>query len=472
MPSRFLRHHTLRIALLFLPTCFLATSFADDWPHWMGPKRDGVWREPNIIREFAEGGPKVAFRRKVGAGYGGPAVANGRLFLMDRTKDAGVGLSTENNIRDKGAIAGGERVLCLNAETGELIWQHSYDCPYRIAYPTGPRCTPTVDGDFVYTLGAMGNLICLKAASGDVVWQIKLTEAYETQPPLWGYASHPFIDGDHLLVPVGGENSGVVCFEKANGRQVWASVTTKDIGYAPLVLREPETSNGQTTEGQRQLIFWHAEGVSSLNPATGESFWLAKFPEEPSPSVVTISTPVFSGNRLLVTDFYVGSLVLDVTSNPPGFTEVWRGNGQDDPKAKPANGMMNCMMSTAVVRDGVAWGVAHSRRGHGVMRCINMTDGKQLWENETWADGKTSLMFANGFLTENGQLTFVLNDLGDLIIARINKDGYEELDRAHILAPTSVARGRQVVWSAPAFANGCMYARNDDEIVCIDLKQN
>lgn len=458
--------HTRKLLLSVLPALFFSTSLADDWPHWMGPSRDGIWREPNIIREFPEDGLGSVFRRKLGAGYGGPAVANGRLFVMDRTKDEGVGQSAENNIRDKRAIAGGEQILCLDSKTGESLWRYSYDCPYRIAYPTSPRWTPTVDDELVFTLGAMGDLTCLNVATGSVVWQNKLTESYDTQPPLWGYASHPVVDGNHLLVPVGGNESAVVCFEKNTGRQVWASLTTKDIGYAPLVIAEPASS-----DGQRQLIFWHAAGVSSLDPATGLEFWSSKFPEQASPSVVTISTPVFNGNRLLITDFYAGALVLDVKSDPPSFTEVWRGNGQEDTKAEPANGMMNCMMSTAVVRNGVAWGVAHSRRGRGVMRCIDLKDGKQRWENETWADGKSSLMFANGFLIENGELTFVFNDLGDLIIARINKDGYEEIDRAHILDPTSVARGRAVVWSAPAFANGCMFVRNDKEIVCVDLKQ-
>jgi outer membrane protein assembly factor BamB len=247
---------------LFYGSSLIAESPENDWPKFMGPTADGVWNEENLISKFPEDGANIEWRVAIGAGYSGPAVASGRVFITDRTQDEGKGKEVENAIRDAGQVAGGERVLCLDAKTGDEIWSYSYDCPYRIAYPTGPRSTPTVDGDHVYTLGAMGRLICFSTSDGSVVWQKELTIDYNTKTPPWGYSSHPLIVDDTLFVAVGGEGSGIVAFDKTTGKELWKSVTTFDIAYAPLVMYDREK--------ERQLIFWHADSVDSLNPKTGE----------------------------------------------------------------------------------------------------------------------------------------------------------------------------------------------------------
>ena len=439
---------------------FLQPTHADDWPRWMGPRYDGVWRESGMIESFGESGADIVWRQPIGPGYAGPSIADGRIFVMDRTLDEGKGIKTENNIGRTGAIAGGERVVCLDAKTGEEIWSHQYDCPYRIAYPTGPRCTPTVDGKHVYTLGAMGNLICLTADEGDVVWEKNLTKAYDAKPPLWGYASHPFVDGDNLIVPVGGKGSGLVAFNKKTGDEIWKSLTTKDVAYSPVVMYEP-------AKGQRQLIFWHGEGITSVNPNSGQEYWTTKFPEEANPSIVSIATPVINDDKLLIAEFYKGALLLELGSNPPSVNEIWR-NFKKNPRLDDA---MNAMMATPIVKDGLAYGVAYSKSGAGVLRCIELETGEMKWNNETWMGGEKPLMFANGFITPNEDKQFIFNDLGELMIVRLTKDGVEELDRAKILEPTSVARGRDVVWSHPAFSNGRMVVRNDEEIVCVNLKK-
>src|SRR5271166_7154424 len=131
----------------------------------MGPGRDDVWNEKGIVEKFPEGGPKVLWRAKIGLGYAGPAVAGGRVYLMDyRTSDNAAGNPIMRN-----KLMGRERVVCFDASTGHLLWKHEYDCPYHISYPGGPRCTPTVQGGKVYTLGAMGDLICLDCANGKVL---------------------------------------------------------------------------------------------------------------------------------------------------------------------------------------------------------------------------------------------------------------------------------------------------------------
>src|SRR3954469_13892421 len=160
------------------------SCFADDWPQWLGPRRDGVWRESGILEKFPEGGPKVRWRVEVGAGYSGPAVSGRRVYLTDRI----VTQARQADPFDRARINGVERVLCLNEADGKVIWKHEYDCPYSISYAAGPRATPLVDGGKVYTLGAEGNLICFDAETGKQIWATDFNEAFNMPTPLWGFA--------------------------------------------------------------------------------------------------------------------------------------------------------------------------------------------------------------------------------------------------------------------------------------------
>lgn len=427
---------------------------AEDWPKWMGPRGDGVWRESGILEKFPEGGPKVRWRMPIGPGYTGPSVAAGRLFVMDRTKDEQKGLGVENDIRKSGAIPGGERIQCLEIATGKEIWSHQYECAYRIAYPTGPRCTPTVDGDYVYTLGAMGHLKCLKSATGEVVWEKSLTEAYGAKPPPWGYASHPLVDGPRLIVPTGGAGSAIVCFDKLTGAELWKALTTSDIAYSPLTLYEHD--------GERQLLSWHGDGVDSLNPETGEHYWNVVFPEEKvQPAATTIVTPRIIGNRYFVSEYYKGSLLLEIQSHPPGVSEIYR-TYKEDPENKNC---LNALMTTPVIKDGYVYGVD----GEGEFRCVKFDKSELVWKN-TEIFVKNPALFGTLFIVENEGRYLMFSDEGELILAKLSPAGFEEIDRTKILDPTGAARGRKIVWAHPAFSDGCMYARNDKEIICVELK--
>ena len=427
----------------------------DDWPQWMGPRMDGVWRESGVIDSFAESGPVFLWRQPIGAGYSGPSVVGKRLYVMDRTADKGQGGEVENGIKKAGQIAGGERILCLDTDTGKTVWEKTYDCPYNIAYPTGPRCTPLVEGDRVYTLGAMGHLKCMNTDDGEIVWERLLTKDYDTRPPAWGFASHPIVDGPRLIVPVGGKGSAVVAFDKQTGKEVWRSGTTSDIAYAPLVFYE--------SEGERQLIFWHGDGVDSLNSRTGQPYWHVTWPEQKAqPQATTIITPRIVANQIFFSEFYKGSLLLEIGSNPPAVKEIYR-SFSTDPRHRRS---LNALMTTPVVRDGRLYGVT----GTGEFRCIDWDTGEMIWNQKTWM-GKKRVTFATVFIVENENRYFMFNDLGELMLVRLTPEGIEELDRAPILAPTGVARGQKVVWSHPAFSGGKMYARNDEEIVCVDLRK-
>src|SRR5205823_5707054 len=169
--------------LLFLLLAIVpAAARADDWPQWLGPQRDGVWRETGVLDKFPPGGPKVRWRIPVEAGYSGPAVADGKVFLTDRVVAKGVKVPTNQFATT--TIPGTERVLCFNEADGKPLWKYEYDCPYMISYPLGPRTTPLVHQGKVYTLGAEGNLLCLTEDEGKVVWGHEFKKDYQVKAPL------------------------------------------------------------------------------------------------------------------------------------------------------------------------------------------------------------------------------------------------------------------------------------------------
>jgi len=435
------------------------SSRAEDWPQWLGALRDGIWHETGIITELPAAGPPVKWRLPIGAGYTGPSVANGRLFVMDRTANDELSEEARQAMKKDGFQPGGERVLCLDVNTGEKLWEYVYDCPYRISYPSGPRCTPTIDGEYAYTLGAMGDLVCLRVKDGGVVWQTKFLEHYTKEdkpirPPVWGYASHPVIEGGLVIVPVGGDGSAVVAFDKMTGEEVWKNLTSSDIAYAPLMFY----GHGDS----RQLLFWHADGVDSLNPETGTHYWHHKFPEEQTqPGMTTsIATPQFVGDLFYVSEYFSGSLILRLKSDPPGVEEVFR-SATGDPRHKSD---INALMTNPIIREGLVYGVT----GDGIFRCSELDTGKKVWDNEKMF-GEKPADSGTLFVVENEGRFFSLDDLGRLSILSLSRDGVETLSSCQLIEATQNARGRTIVWSHPAFANRCIYARNDKEIVCFDM---
>ncbi|HUR46372.1 MAG TPA: PQQ-binding-like beta-propeller repeat protein [Candidatus Saccharimonadales bacterium] len=178
----------------------------------MGPQRDGVWRETGILKEFPSEGAKVRWRVPIGAGYTGPAVAGGKVYVLDRQKP-----DSTTGFRDpfqRGSIPGSERILCLNEFNGEILWKLEYNCPYTMSYPAGPRATPVVNNGKVFALGAEGNLFCLDAAKGTKLWSHEFKKEYGLDTPLWGFSASPLLDGQKLISLVGGEGSTVVAFDK------------------------------------------------------------------------------------------------------------------------------------------------------------------------------------------------------------------------------------------------------------------
>jgi outer membrane protein assembly factor BamB len=437
----------MRSSLLLL--CLLSSILqADDWPQWLGPQRDSVWRESGIVDKFPEGGPKALWRVKIGGGYTGPAIVNGKVYVMDR--QVAEKNSVPGNAFARGIIPGTERVLCLDAKTGAPIWEHRYDCTYSMSYSTGPRCTPLVSGGKVWTLGAEGNLFCLDAANGKVFWSHDFKIDYGARTPMWGFAGHPLLDGQRLICLCGGPGSVAVAFDKDTGKEIWRALDAREPGYCPPTMIE--------AGGTKQLILWHPQAVNSLDPATGKVFW--SYPWEVRAGL-TVATPRLAGDLLLFSSFYNSSKCFKLDASKPAATLLWEGKSFSEKNTDT----LHSLISTPFIENGYIYGVC----SYGQLRCLKLDTGERLWETFAATTGDKPVRWANAFLIKHENRFFLANEQGDLIITSLTPKGYQEISRAKLLKPTTTDPRRAVVWSHPAFANQCVFMRNDEEIVCASL---
>jgi outer membrane protein assembly factor BamB len=430
------------LAILTVGLCSTLSSNADDWPHWMGPDRDNVWKESGILERFPAGGLKVLWRTPIAGGYSGPAVAHGRVYITDYVTSENVKVA---NFERKN-FTGVERALCLDEMSGEVLWKHGYPVKYSISYPSGPRCTPVVDGDRVYTLGAEGNLMCFAAKTGEVKWSKDLPSAYNTKTALWGYAAHPLVDGDRLITLAGGDGSHTIALDKKTGKEVWRSGTASEQGYSP-----PTIIN---YAGKRQLILLSPDNVRSVNPETGADYWSVPY-EASSGSI--IMSPALCGAHLYIAGFSHRSLLLIMNSDKPGAEEVWRD------KRKSAISPINVQ---PFFDDGVLYGFDQS----GDLAAVALPSGDRLWATPQ-PIAKRRVGSGTAFIVKQADRFWMFTENGELVIAEMDKSGFRELDRAKVIDRSNVAFGRDVVWSMPAFANKHAYIRNDKEIICVDLSK-
>jgi outer membrane protein assembly factor BamB len=425
-----------------------------DWPQWLGPDRNAVWEEEGILEAFPSSELEPVWRSEIGGGYSGPAISNGRVFVMDRKAAPFKPKSNQKgNINFiKAHIPGTERILCLDEKTGKLLWLQEYDCTYTSVYPyaIGPRCTPTVDSDRVYTLGAEGDLLCLNTKKGDIVWTLKFENIFSTKTPDWGFAAHPLIEKEKLICMVGGKGSTVVAFNKMTGQIIWKTGSAKGPGYCAPGIHQ--------IAGMRQLIVWDAESVCGLNPETGDYLWQVALPPTYE---MSIGMPRIEDRKLFVMSFNRLSAMIEIAEDGLSAKLAW--------KSTPKTGIGG-VMDTAWLEKGYAYGTGH----RGYYTCVDILTGKRQWENKqptNRSTGERAGGWPNVFTIKHqpSGTFFLANDHGELIMANLSPQGYKEISRAKLIEPTHSVGGRQLVWSHPAFANQRVYARNDREIICVDL---
>ena len=401
---------------------------ADDWPQWRGPNRDGIWRESGILETIPPSGLPVRWRAKVGSGYAGPAVAQGRVFVTDHVFDPEV-----------------ERVLCFDETTGQQLWVHSYPCDYRdMEYGNGPRATPTVHDGRVYTLGTQGHVVCLDAANGEVRWKKNLVTDLQGKIPRYGASAAPLVVGDLLILCSGGQtNASVVALDKSSGALRWSCLPDRPAYSAPIVIRGG---------GVQQLVVWTADSIAGLEPSTGRPYWQVPWKAVFDPAQM-VASPVWHKDKLLFMGAWSrGSKMLQLDATKPAVSVVW------ETGTKPTT-----TISTPLFQDDDYF---YAILGNGSLACLDAATGNEVWSTRE----PTSGSFGNAHLTANRDRVFLFNHTGHLILARLTKEGYRELGRCLLVEPTAGFRAQgPITWAHPAYANRHVFARNDRELVCASL---
>jgi len=440
----------------------LTTSSAvgDDWPTSLGPRMDSIWRESGIVERFPESGPKVRWRAPVAGGFAGPAVAAGRVFVADRVESPKpVGAPAEPANPDpwtRVTSYGTERLLCFRESDGQQLWKYEYPCVYTNAknYAIGPRSMPQVDGDRVYMLGAEGDLSCVEASSGKLIWHTDYKKEFGLKTPIWGWSCHPLVDGDRLITIAGGKGNAVVAYNKMTGERIWSALSCKEPGYSSPIIYK--------VGGKRLLLVWLGETFSALNPETGDVYW--SIPSQPRFGM-SIGVPRLYGDLIYLGATFDFGQMLRLGPTADDVKVLWTTDSQIGAGSP---------MATPLFFDGVYYGDRRS----GSYICFDPETGEKHWETFAASTGGRPANYSNIFTilhdpsdgkSKEAARLFLVNEKGDLIIARPSPKRYEEIDRCHLIEPTYRVMGRTVVWSHPAFANRSIYYRNDKEIICVSL---
>jgi len=451
-----MRFQRLCFAVFMVAPCVASAARGDDWPQWLGPRRDATWCEQGLVTTFPAGGLPVKWRVPVAEGYSGPAVTGGRVYVADYVARKG---EVVNGPNDRTNRLGTERLLCLDAATGRLLWKHEQDCAYSISYASGPRCTPTVADGLVYSLGAEGNLACLDAASGELRWSKDFKKDYSAPTPIWGFCGHPLVEGDLLICLVGGPGSVAVAFDRKTGAERWRALTASESGYCPPTMIE--------SGGVRQLVIWDADNLNSLDPATGRVLWSQPLKPMYGMSIMAPQVADTSRGRVLFASG-IGRVaaLYALAADAPAAQLIWRG----EPKSA-----VYCANATPFIAGDTLYGCDCDT---GALTAVALDDGRRLWETlEPTTGGERRSKHGTAFVVRQADpvagdpagttRTWIFSETGDLIIARLSPERYEELGRVHLLDATNECFGRDVVWSHPAFAGGCIFVRNDRELVCV-----
>ena len=426
--------HSKLITFLTAFLCITTLVYAQEWTDWRGPNRDAVWNENGIVEKFQSAEIPHKWSVEIGAGYSGPTVSIGKVYVMDLLNDP---KQTEG-------------VLCFDEQTGEKIWEYRYECEYSgVGYPAGPRASVVIDDGKAYSLGTMGHLYCFNADNGEVIWEKDLNERYEINMPIWGIASTPLIVDEKIVVHVSGSsNACVVAFNKNSGEEIWRNLDDRAGYSAPVIIEK---------NGVRVIVNWTEHSLSGLNPETGAIYW--RFPWETG-SGMSIATPVLYDDYIFVSAFYSGSLLVKLGNDYKTAEKVWQREGESERKTDA----LHCVMNTPVIINDYIYGVD----SYGELRCLELLTGNRVWENQTAVKRDR---WANIHFIQNGDKIWMFNEQGELLITKLSSDGFTEICRTKLIEPTRKQHPRGVTWSHPAFANKHVFIRNDNKLVCADLSK-
>lgn len=444
---------TLLLLLLLAGSRLATTARGEDWPRFLGPRADNTSTETGLLDAWPTNGPRIVWEKSIGTGYGAPSVRDGRLVLHHRVGDE-------------------EIVEAFDAVSGRSLWRHADSChfvdPY--GYNNGPRCTPLLTSNRCFTFGAEGRLVCLDFATGKLIWQRDTAKDWQIPEAFFGVGSTPLLEGDRLIVMVGGmPNAGVVALAAATGKTLWESVGEKTWAGKPKTAwrgEPPVNWDGEdkqasyaspmaaTIHGQRQVLCLMRQGLVSLNPTNGLvnfAFWFRSTVAES----VNAMTPVVSGDLIFLSGAYyrIGSVLLRVARDGQSVEPIWRSTA------------LEVHWSTPVLHDGFLFAFSGRNEPDASFRCVELATGKVKWErDESWRrNSRQPPMFGRGsMILADGRL-IALGEGGLLGLFRPNLEKIEELAR------WQVPSLRFPCWAAPVLSERKLFLRCEDRLVCLDL---
>jgi outer membrane protein assembly factor BamB len=401
------------VLVLLVCTAAMMAQSSGDWPQILGPNRNGIYTGPPIVPSFPRSGPPLIWKRDVGAGFAGPAVVGDRLILFHRVNNK-------------------ETVEAMDALSGKTIWTFDYPTSYRddFGFDEGPRAIPVIAGGRVFTHGADGMLHGIDFATGKMLWSIDTRKVFEAPKGYFGVASSPVIDGNRVLVNVGGTKGGIVAFDAATGKTLWTATSDEPSYSAPVIA---------DISGQHTGVFFTRTGLVAVDPANGRVLYQHRWRARQAASV-NAATPIVTGDKIFLSASYgTGAVLLQVANN--AVKPIWSGDES-----------ISNHYSTSVLKDGYLYGFDGRQEFGQTLRCVELATGKVMWN----VDG-----FSAGTLLIAGDTLVITRESGELALAAASPKAFRFLARAQLL--------KGVVRAYPALANGRHYVRNDRQLHAYDL---
>jgi outer membrane protein assembly factor BamB len=403
----------LSLVTLGLAGLVIASADAfDDWPQWRGAKRDGVSAERGLLKDWPSSGPPVAWRANgAGTGFSSFSAAHGRLYTL-------------------GARGDTEYLMAYDAATGKKVWEIAHGKRFGNDMGDGPRSTPTVDGDRLYTFGASGDMSAVDAATGKVFWKANLLQKLGGSNIRWGLSESPLVLSDRILVAPGGRSAAIVALNKGDGSVIWKSLTDEP-GYSSAVLHE--------AGGVREAIYFTAERALGIDVQSGKLLWSY---DQVANRTANIATPIVRGNFVFLSSAYsTGAALLELTpsANSVSARQVYF-----------TRDMRNHHATSLLIGDYL-YGFSDS-----ILLAMKFDTGQVAWRDRSV--GKGSMVFADDRM-------YLYSEQGVVGLAEANPTGYKEHGRFQI------ETGAAPTWSHPIVSNGRLFIRDQDNIYAFDVRQ-